>query len=53
MSDSLEKRTKGWMALRGLWGRRKRAQQESGLGLTVKRSIPKVSEEELRQITMR
>ena len=58
MSDSLDKRTKGWLALRGLWGKRKK---RGGGSLTVdsevddsedysevKRSIPKVSEEDLR-----
>ena len=44
MHENFAKRTRGWVALRGMWGKR------SDPELSKKSPIPKVSEEEAKQI---
>ncbi len=44
MHENFAKRTRGWVALRGMWGKR------SDPEVSKKSPIPKVTEEEAKQI---
>ena len=50
LHENYAKRTRGWVALRGMWGKRSDPQVSKIPEVSKKAPIPKVTEEEAQQI---